>query len=212
MNILLQIQSPNWADVLQGIGAIIGVPGALAALVLLFIKDKHKQQQLDNLKEIAVKIEEQNETLKESNELASQQIDVLRKMLLNPSTSGYDKLAEIEEKKLKLSVKPNLKSNHRQYRMEEFKIDITNTGADAIIDSVNFDESRFYYTNKLKKGYVLEKDQNIVICFRTIDKSNSNYIDYGFEVKLHDSLGNPYLFKVQRNHAQQLFSFQQLEL
>lgn len=212
MNMLIQIQPPNWADIMQGIGAIIGVPGAIAAFILLFLKDKNKQKQLDNLKEIAQNIEAQNETLKESNDLASQQIDVLRKMLLSPSTSGYNELAEIERKKLKLSIKPNLKSNHQQYRMEELLVHITNTGEDAIIDSVEFDEERFYHTNKLNAGYVLKKDQNIVLRFRTKDNANSNYTSYEIEVKFHDKLDNPYSFKINRDHIQQSFNTQQTEL
>lgn len=212
MEMILQIQPPNWADVLQALGAIIGVPGAMAAFILLFIKDKHKQQQLDNLKEIAVKIEAQNETLKESNDLASEQIDVLRKMLLSPSNSGYDKLAEIEEKKLKHSVKPNLKSNGQSYRMSEFWVDITNIGETAIVDNIYFDKSRFSPLNHIKPGHEIEKNKTIKVGFRTKDNTNSNYISYDIEIKLHDQLGNLYTLKIKRDHQQNSFEIKQTEV
>jgi hypothetical protein len=212
MNILIQIQPPNWADILQGIGSIIGVPGAIAAFVLLFLKDKHKQEQLDSLKEIASKIEGQNEILIESNDLAAAQIEVLRKMFLNPVGDGYNKLAEIEEKKLKLSVKPNLKSNSQSYRMDELWVDINNYGELAIIDSVEFDTVTFYPMNTIKVGYELVKDSQIRIGLKSKDGANTNYKNYVIEIFYHDKLNNKFKLRIERDVPSGLFGFQQLEL
>jgi hypothetical protein len=208
----MQIQQPNWADILQGIGAIISVPGAIAAFILLFLKDKHKQKQLDNLKEIASKIEGQNEILIKSNGLAEDQIEVLRKMLLSPTTSGYDRLAEIEEKKLKLSVKPNLKSNGQSYRMDELWVDVNNYGELAIIDSVDFDTSMFYPMNSIKSGYELLKDSKIRIGLKSKDKANTNYLNYVIELFYHDKLNNKFKLKIERDLTNGLFVVKQFEL
>jgi hypothetical protein len=208
----IEIQPPNWADILQGIGAIIGVPGAIAAFILLFKRDKNKQKQLDSLKEIASKIEAQNETLQTSNELASEQIDVLRKMFLSPSTSGYDRLAEIEEKKLKLSVQPNMKSNIQSYRMDELWVDVNNYGETAILESVEFDTNAFYPMNAIKAGYELVKDSQIRIGLKSIDGANTNYMNYVIEIFYHDKLNNKFKLRIERDVPSRLFGFQQLEL
>jgi hypothetical protein len=229
----LQIQPPNWADILQGIGAIIGVPGAIAAFVILFTKDRHKleqiesltsiaqkleqsnenkQLQIDSLKEISIKIEAQNETLQMSNELASEQIDVLRKMLLSPGTSGFEKLAEIEEKKLKLSVMPNLKSNSQSYRMEEFSVNISNHGETAIIEKIDFLDSEVYPHNNLKVGYELEKEKYISIGGRSKNRQNTNYMDYKIDVYFKDKLNNKFVFRIERKLAEGPLKAEQIEI
>ncbi|MFN7313499.1 MAG: hypothetical protein ACK5UI_08455, partial [Bacteroidota bacterium] len=219
--------------ILQGIGAIVGVPGAIAAFVILFFRDnhkikqiealtsisgkleqsnEHKQQQLDNLQIISSKIESQNETLQKSNELASEQIDVLRKMLLKPGASGYDKLAEIEEKKLKLSVKPNLRSNSQSYRMDELWVDINNYGELAIVDSIDFDTHTFYPINSINSGYELIKNSKIRIGLKSKDGANTNYKNCEIEVFYHDTLDNKYKLRIKRDESSGLFRFQQFEI
>lgn len=37
---------PNWTDITQSIAAMIAILGAIAAFVVLFIKDKRKQEQI----------------------------------------------------------------------------------------------------------------------------------------------------------------------
>lgn len=209
---ILEIQPPNWADILQGIGAIIAVPGALAAFILLFKKDKHKQQQLDNLKEIAIKIEAQNETLQRSNELASEQIVVLRKMLLSPGTSGFEKLAAIEEKKLKLSVMPNLKSNSQSYRMEEFSVNISNHGETAIIEKIDFLDSEVYPNNNIKVGYELEKEKYISVGGRSKNGQNTNFMDYKIDIYFKDKLNNKFILKIERLCAEGPLKAKQIEI
>jgi len=210
--IILEIQPPNWTDILQGVGAIIGVPGAIAAFILLLIKDKHKQQQLDNLKEIAIKIEAQNETLQKSNELASEQIDVLRKMLLNPTESGYNKLAEIEEKKLKLSVMPKLKYNSESYTMEVFSVNISNQGETAIIEKIDFLDSEVYPQNDIKPEYELEKGKYMRIGGQSKNGGNTNYMDYKIDIYFKDKLNNKFVFRIERKLAEGPLKAEQIEI
>jgi hypothetical protein len=200
-----QIQPPNWADILQGVGAIIGVSGAIVAFVLLFLKDKHKQAQLDNLKEISTKIEAQNETMQKSNELASEQIDVLRKMLLNPNDSGYEELVRIEEKKLRLSAMPNLKNVNPHYRMEEISVSIWNHGDTAIIERIDFLDSQVELLHNIKEGFELEKGQKISICGHSINGQNTNYMDYKIDLYFKDKLENNYVLKIERIYQSKEF-------
>ena len=211
---LIEIQPPNWTDILQGIGSIAAVPAAVAAFVILFLKDQHKQKQIDSLIDISKKIEAQNEIMNEANILADEQVNVLRQMLLSPSNSdsGYDKLAEIEGKKLKLSVQPNLKSSSQSYRMEELWVDINNYGESAFIDEIVFEGDIFYQLSNIKSGYEIVKDSKIRVGGRTKMNENTNYIDYSIRIKFHDKLMNNYLLHINRIVASKTFDCKQIEI
>lgn len=47
------MNTPTWTDIIQAIGAMIAIPGALAAFVLLFRKDKARQSEIKSLSEMA---------------------------------------------------------------------------------------------------------------------------------------------------------------
>lgn len=127
---------------------IINLLGALASLatvgafLFLWKKDESKQEQIDKLAGVVVAIESQNDTMIKGNDLMEQQISVLRDMGLNggADSDGSIKLAEIDNKRLKLSVMPKLIQHHIWVEGNRNRIDITikNLGEEArIIDIKN---------------------------------------------------------------------------
>lgn len=47
------MSTPNWTDIIQAIASIIAIPGAIAAFVILFRKDKNRESEIKSLSEIA---------------------------------------------------------------------------------------------------------------------------------------------------------------
>lgn len=50
---LLTIEEPMWTDVWQTIAALIGIPATIVGFIILFIKDRNKENQIQKLSEIA---------------------------------------------------------------------------------------------------------------------------------------------------------------
>jgi hypothetical protein len=53
MNIILTTEAPMWTDVWQTIAALIGIPATIVAFIILFIKDRNKENQINKLSSIA---------------------------------------------------------------------------------------------------------------------------------------------------------------
>lgn len=49
---------PSWTDIVQAIAASVAIPGAIAAFIVLFKRDKNKEQELKSLAEIASQLTE----------------------------------------------------------------------------------------------------------------------------------------------------------
>lgn len=177
---------------------IISAIGSLAtfgAFIFLFRRDKDKQEQIDKLTGIASVIEAQNETMKMSNDLMTQQVDIFRNtsILKNYDESALKDLKEIEEKKLKLSVKPNLWLNGAGYKGHagELKIDLNNKGEDAQLlefrltsdDIILHSQSLPYDLGKGQRRYIFGKQKG---------EKNIKNCEYIIDVIYADKLGNKY--------------------
>src|SRR5437016_5417968 len=100
------------------IATAVAAFATFGAFIMLFVKDRDKQKQLDKLTRLAGGIDAQNEILKESNNILSAQLDMIRISIsatTNSESEVAQQLAEIESKKLKLSVKPKLWLNGAGY-------------------------------------------------------------------------------------------------
>lgn len=117
-------------DWIQCVAAIIAVPGAIFGFIFLFRKDKEKEAQITKLANIAMKIESQNLIMKEGNALLGEQVEVLRSVFVShiEAKEGARILADLEEQKYLLSIRPRLFSNGGMLRDSEVQFFIENHG------------------------------------------------------------------------------------
>jgi hypothetical protein len=174
---------------------IINSIGALAtfgAFLLLFRRDKDKQEQINRLTSIATILDAQNESLKKQNDLIAQQVDIFRNTsILNKQDNvSIAKLQEIEEKKLKLSVAPVLWLNGAGTKHTgELQIDLNNKGERAILDDFVLKSGEITLHSK-SIPYDLEKGERRYIFGRANSNNPINECEYEIEILYHDSLKN----------------------
>lgn len=189
--------------IFQTIGAI-GSLATFGAFIFLFRRDKDKQIQIDKLTGIATILEAQNETMKQQNDLIGQQVEIFRNtsILKGQDDGALAQLREIEEKKLKLSVKPNLWLNGAGYSGYdgELKIDLNNKGEEAILLEFNL-TSDDIILHSLSLPYDLEKGQRRYIFGRQKGNKHIQYCDYEIDVIYKDKLDNKYLTKIKGTGA-----------
>lgn len=186
---------------------IFGAIGSLAtfgAFIFLFRRDKDKQAQIDKLTGIATILEAQNETMKQQNDLIAQQVEIFRNtsILKGQDDSALAQLREIEEKKLKLSVKPNLWLNGAGYKgyEGELTIDLNNKGEEAKLLEFNL-KSDDIVLHSLSLPYDLEKGQMRYIFGRQKGNKHIQYCEYEIDVIYKDRLDNKYLTKIKGTGA-----------
>lgn len=182
---------------------IIGAIGSLAtfgAFIFLFIRDKDKQAQIDKLTSIVTFLEAQNVTMKENNNLVAQQVEILRNtsILKGQDEVALGQLKEIEEKKLKLSVKPNLWLNGVGYKGYdgELSIDLNNKGEDAKLLGFNL-TSNDIILHSSSLPYDLEKGQRRYIFAQQKGSKHIKDCEYEIDVIYQDRLENKYLSKIK---------------
>ena len=186
---------------------IIGAIGSLAtfgAFIFLFRRDKDKQAQIDKLTGIASILESQNETIKEQNDLIAQQVDIFRNTTVLKGENGdaMEQLREIEEKKLKLSVQPNLWLNGGGYKGYdgELHIDINNKGEEAKLIDFKL-HSDDIILHSLSLPYDLDKGQRRYIFGRQKGEKHIKDCEYEIDVIYEDKLENRYLTKIKGQGA-----------
>jgi len=194
-------------ETLNLIFQIIASVGSLAtfgAFIFLFIRDKNKQAQIDKLTGIAVILESQNETMKQQNDLIAQQVDIFRNtsILKGQDDVALTQLKEIEEKKLRLSVKPNLWLNGAGYKGYdgELNIDLNNKGEDAKLLEFNL-LSDDIILHSLHLPYDLGKGQRRYIFGRQKGNKHIKDCEYEIDVIYQDKLENKYLAKIKGKGA-----------
>ena len=186
---------------------IIGTIGSLAtfgAFVFLFRRDKYKQTQIDKLAGIPTILEAQNETIKMQNDLIAQQVDIFRNTGILKGNDGgaLTQLREIEEKKLRLSVKPNLWLNDAGYSGYdgELKIDLNNKGEDAKLLEFKLTSDDIILHN-LSLPLDLDKGGRRYILGRQSGDKHIQYCEYEVDVIYQDKLENKYLAKIKGTGA-----------
>lgn len=173
----------------------IGSLSTFGMFLFLFRKDKDKQTQINKLTNITTLLEAQNEVMKEHNNLVSQQVEIFRntKILSGQDNNALSELRNIEEKKLKLSVRPNLWLNGAGYSGYdgELKIDLNNKGEVAHITNFNLTSSDIVLHNE-HLPYELEGGQRRYIFARS--KGNKHIKDaiYSIEILYKDKINTPY--------------------
>lgn len=183
--------------------ASIGSLATFGAFIFLFRRDKDKQSQIDKLTGIATILEAQNETMKLQNDLIAQQVDIFRNtsILKGNDEGAIIELKAIEEKKLKLSVRPNLWLNGAGYGPDgELRIDLNNKGEDAKLLEFKL-TSDDIALHSLSLPYELEKGQRRYIFGRPSGQKHIKDCEYEIDVIYNDKLENKFLSKIKGEGA-----------
>lgn len=126
--------SPVWTDVVQALAAAVAIPGAIAAFVVLFKKNEQLQDAISEFKRLAVATEAKGVIEAEKRDLLAEHLELLRSMVHSgPIGVGGDKLAELEERKYLLSMRPRLICNGVKYSGSEVTPWIENHGEAAFL-------------------------------------------------------------------------------
>lgn len=177
---------------------IITALGSLAtcgAFIMLFIKDKGKQKQISKLTDIASSLENQSEYLNKQNDLLAQQVDIFRNTSILKGQDGgaLEMLRKIEEKKLLLSVKPNIWTNGGMEKgfPRQLHIDISNKGEYAKLwaYALTSDDIEFFDE---QLPWELEKGQSMFLYARPKVNKQVKDCKYEIELRYSDSLENKY--------------------
>lgn len=184
--------------------AAIGSLGTFGAFLMLFKRDKNKEIQIKKLTSIAAVLENQAESLNRQNDLLSLQIDIFRNtsLLTQQNDQAYQELKEIEEKKLKLSVRPNLWLNGGTTLglTGELKIWLNNKGETAILTDFDLISGDIELHSK-HLPYELEKGKERFIFGRAIKGKSISDVTYKIDVKYKDVLENKFIAKIEGKGA-----------
>jgi hypothetical protein len=183
---------PSITDWIQAIAGLIAVPGAIAGFILLFRKDKEKEAQINKLAGIVEKIEVQNEIMKEANRLSEEQVDILRNSLLlnKQDDEATKRLLEIEEKKFRLTVKPDFRLATSSSDTKGFELYFKNLGHLAIIKAITTSHDDLILNTML--DYRVDPGMKIPIIGHSISGRNMNTFPYTFELEYEDQIGTRY--------------------
>ena len=179
---------------------IIGALGAVAtigAFIAVFRRDKDKQAQIEKLASIANILEAQNENIKKQNELVQQEIDIFKESV-NLKAGDQQAIVAIEEKKLKLSVQPNLWLNGAGYKGYdgELSIDLNNKGEDAKLLEFNL-ISDDIVLHSLSLPWDLDKGERRNIYGRRKGSKHIKDAEYEIDLVYEDRLHNRYVSKIK---------------
>lgn len=186
---------------------IIDAIGSLAtfgAFIYLFKRDNFKQDQINKLTRIATVLETQNQTMQLQNDLISQQVDIFRNtsLLKGQDEIGLYKLIEIENKKLKLSIRPNLWLNGASYRGNDgiLNIELNNNGEVAKLTEIN-SLSEEIILERHSLPFELNKSKNYLICARRSRSVTIREPKYEIVLIYMDKLENRYMIKIKGKGA-----------
>jgi len=197
---------PKITDWISAATSIIGVPFVIYSLVKLIKKDKDKEAQISKLASIAGVLEGQTEAMLKQNELIAQQVDIFRNtsILKDNNVEGVAQLRDIEEKRLRLSVRPQIRiigSGYKGYS-GEFDIHLLNKGEVAYLDEIVLIEGEVVL-HSLSIPWEFEKGAERYIFGRSNGKLHIKDTSYKIEVFYHDALNNRYQLVIEHKGTNQ---------
>jgi hypothetical protein len=138
--------------------------------------------------------------MQEHNNLIAQQVDIFRNtsILKEQNDKAIYRLQEIEEKKLKLSIMPNLWLNGTSFkgRSGEFTIDLNNKGEEAkLIDFKLISNDIQLHSQSLP--YDLSKGERRYIFGRIISGKHFDSSNIEIDIIYQDKLKNKYMSKIK---------------
>ncbi|MGK0387129.1 MAG: hypothetical protein ACI849_001750 [Patiriisocius sp.] len=188
-----------WGLWIAAIGGLIGVLAGIKAIRDLFKKSEDQQLQLNKLAGIIGAIEAQNGIISEGNSVMRDYFGELQQLISTGSSSG---LAEIEQKRFRLSVKPRLYINTSGYAgySGEIHITLNNRGELAYYDGYEFVEGNEVEFSGWSKPIELPKDRRIELQGKTMSVHPKDLV---FKIKIlyHDQEGFKYESIIEWNKA-----------
>lgn len=183
----------NLANFIFGIFSALGSLATFFAFLFLFRRDKDKQAHI-------ILLESQNETMRNHNDLVAQQVEIFRNtsLLSGDNNAAFEQLRDIEEQKLKLSVRPNLWLNGAGYSgfNGELKIDLNNKGEDARLIAFNLTSNDIILHDEHLPDD-LDKGKRRYIFGRASTEKHIKDCEYEIDVVYLDKLKNQYTAKIK---------------
>lgn len=169
-----------WGLWVAAIGGLIGILAGIKAIKDLFKKSDDQQAQLNELKGIIGAIEAQNSIITDGNSVMRDYFGELQNLISTGSSSG---LAEIEQRRFRLSVKPRLYINNSGYAgySGEIHISLNNRGELAFYDGYEFIEGDAIEIHEWKNPIELPKDGRIQLQGKTMSVHPKDLV---FKIKI----------------------------
>lgn len=167
----------------------------VVTLITIFKKDKDIQKQIDQLAGIVEVLKTQDNTMRAQNDLIAQEVEILRNLTVSKmnDNSALVELKNIEQKKLKLSVRPDIKVNGSYQGFSgEMQLHLHNTGERAtitLIKPISNDVSFYPFIVPV----VFEKGQQIDVRGRQSGAKNIKDCEYRIELYFSDKLDFKFL-------------------
>jgi hypothetical protein len=205
---LVKLQKPNGNLVVhtikepmttgEQIGFWIGVILAVISIVYMLYStyklrqnDKDTQQQLDKLAGIVGAIEAQNGIINDGNSVMRDYFAELQNLI--STGSGSEALAEIENKRFRLSVKPRLfipNSGYAGYSYEVW-LSLANRGELCHYDGYEFLEGDMVEFVEWKDSVEIKKDERIQLSGKSLNK-HPKELSFKMKIFYHDQEGFKY--------------------
>lgn len=169
------------------IGGLAAVIGAFVAFRQLFNKSRNIQAQIDKLADVAEALKAQNKLIEEGNQNLSEYAIQLSKSI-NLKEGENKELVAIEQKRLKLMVKPNLRTGGRHTAGgTNFGFHIVNEGQRCKIDSIEMIEGEDQVSiSGLKQRPELKSGGQMSFEGRVAGTLNVNEIAFKLRIEYHD--------------------------
>lgn len=169
-----------WGLWIAAIGGFIGVLAGIKAIRDLFKKSEDQQLQLNKLAGIIGAIEAQNGIISDGNSVMRDYFGELQQLISTGSSRG---LAEIEQKRFRLSVKPRLYINTSGYAgySGEIHITLNNRGELAYYDGYEFIEGNEVEFSGWSNPIELPKDGRIQLQGKTMSVHPKDLV---FKIKI----------------------------
>lgn len=180
-------------DWIQAFGALVAIIASIFAFIKLFIRDKEKERQIENLSEIAKQSQLQTQQLfshsihmNEANILLREQIEIFKERLglEKVNKEQREKEKEIEKRIRKNDIQPIFYQTNGHGTNEHLKIELTNKGGQGKIVRISIIEgSDKVRADEKINDKVIGRGEGFTLIIRSLNQNiNANNINYSFDL------------------------------
>jgi|GEM_PF-1728209 len=197
-----------WGLWIAAVGGLIGILAGIKAVRDLFKKSEEQQLQLNRLTGIIGAIEAQNNIITDGNSVMRDYFGELQNLISSGTSTG---LAEIEQKRFRLSVKPRLYINNSGYAgySGEIHIILNNRGELAYYDGYEFIEGDNVEFSGWSNPVEIQRNSRIKLQGKTLSVHPK---DLNFKIKIfyHDQEDFKYESIIEWNKAARIIETKEL--